>query len=58
MERCLVFMTGRLNRIKIPNFPKLVHRFKAIPIKIATELFVDIYTQLIIKCNGKAEKLK
>lgn len=52
-----MFMTGRLNRIKIPNFPKLVHRFKAIPIKIPAELLVDIH-ELIVKGHGKAEKPK
>lgn len=52
-----MFIIGRLNRIKITNFPKLVHRFKANPIKIPAELFVDIH-KLIVKCNGKAEKLE
>lgn len=45
---------GRINIVKLAILPKVIFRFKAIPIKIPTQLFTEIEgAMLIFKWENK-----
>ena len=55
MEKHSMFMIRRLNIVNIAMLPKLIYRFKAIPIRIPAAFVAEIgklILKFIRKCKG------
>ena len=49
---------GRLNIVKMADFPKLIYRFNTIPIKILTTIFEKMCKMILnLYGNGKAPRM-
>ena len=55
MERYIVVICGRANKVKMTILPKAVYRFNEIPFKISMAFFSEL-EQIILKCDWKLKK--
>lgn len=46
---------GRLHIVKMSILPKVIHRFKAIPVKISMAIFAEI-KKLILKTHAESQR--
>lgn len=54
MEICFFSWVKRLNMVKVSIFPKMIHKFNWIPIKIPARLFL-VTDKVILKFMSKSK---
>ena len=42
---------GRINIVKMPTLPKVIYKFKAIPVRISMTLFTEIEQTILNLCG-------